>query len=97
MQSVHNNTEMDDFSSQEMLSRTQLERMRISEDGEDVDDVIFNLYADNIANEEGTGKMMAISTIPTCNLIASLNSTIRVPCREGIKPRIGQFLGDRPK
>ena len=77
---------MDDFSSQEMLSRTQLERMRISEDGEDVDDVIFNLYADNIANEEGTGKIMAISTIPTCNFTASLNSTIRVPCREGIKP-----------
>ena len=85
---------MDDFSSQEMLSRTQLERMRISEEGEDVDDVIFNLYADNIANEEGTGKMMAI---PTCNLTVSLNSTIRVPCREGIKPRIEQFLGDRPK
>ena len=88
---------MDDFSSQEMLSRTQLEKMRISEDGEDVDDVVFDLYADNIAKEEGTGKMMAISTISTCNLTASLNSTIRVPCREGIKPRIGQFLGDRPK
>ena len=54
------------FESQDFLSQDQMERLRISDDAAGVDDSIFNLYAENIANDEGKGRFPVILTISTC-------------------------------
>ena len=41
------------FESQDFLSQNQMGRLRISDDTAGVEDSIFNLYAENISNEEG--------------------------------------------
>ena len=40
------------FESQDFLSQNQMETLRISDDTAGVDDSIFNLYAENISDEE---------------------------------------------